>query len=637
MPPPRRFEARDLLRQVLLSHPAVAPDGSQVAYTRRTVEGGEYRYQIWVVPWRGGRPRRLTGGPVDLAPRFSPDGGRLLFLSNRSGRTQPWVLELDGGEAEQLAELDGEVAGAEWSPDGRRVLLLAPSGEQRFIVGDPESPVARRITDLNWRLDMVGLRDEFTSAWVVSAGGGRPRRVTGASYEVLGAAWHPDGKRIGVLADRTEHAGIWEKPQLWTVPADGGTPRLAARLTQEIAAARWSPGGTLALLGYDAETDDGGENLTLHVGGRRLAADLDRTLFNATAGDLDDLTARFPPPLAWLDDDSLVALVADEGRALPYRFGRDGSYEALAGGEVVAYGLGTGGGRVAVAACVDGQAGEIYAVEDGRLRALTRDGSRWFSPYVREPERVRAKVRGGPVVEGFLWRARGRQRGLVLHVHGGPHLAHGPVPWIEMTALADAGFHVIAANPRGTVGYGEEYGRAIAGAWGEVDQADFLRLVDWAIAEGLTDRSRVGVLGLSYGGFMVTYLMGRHPGRFAAGVAENPVTDHLAEYGSADAGVDIGRVAVGAEPWKNGERMRALSPAAQIHRNEAPLLLLQCEGDLRCPPVNSEIVFAILRSLGRPVEMVRYPEEFHLLFAVGRPDRRVDRVERIVDWFRRYL
>jgi dipeptidyl aminopeptidase/acylaminoacyl peptidase len=550
---------------------------------------------------------------------------------------QPWVLALDGGEAEQLAELDGDVGAAEWSPDGRRILLLAPSGEQRFVVGDPESPVARRITDLNWRLDMVGLRDQFTSAWVVPAAGGRARRITDASYEVAGVAWHPDGKRVGVLADRTERAGIWEKPQLYTVAADGGAPRRAARLAQEIVTARWSQSGTLALIGSDAETDDGGESLTLHVAGRQLAAELDRTLFNATASDIADLTARYPPPLHWLDDDSVVALVADEGRALPYRFGPDGSHEALASGEVVAYALGAGGDRVVVAACVDGQAGEIYAVEDGGLRALTRDGGRWFAPYAREPERVRARVRGGPVVEGFLWRAHGRARGLVLHVHGGPHLAHGPVPWIEMAALAGAGFHVLAANPRGSVGYGEEYARAIAGAWGEVDQADFLRLVDWAVAEGLTTRDRVGILGLSYGGYTVTYLMGRHPGRFAAGVAENPVSDHLAEYGSADGGVDIGRIAVGADPWEDGERMRALSPAAQIHRNEAPLLLLQCEGDLRCPPVNSEIVFAILRMLGRPVELVRYPEEFHLLFAVGRPDRRVDRVERIVDWFRRHL
>jgi dipeptidyl aminopeptidase/acylaminoacyl peptidase len=638
VPAARRFQARDVLRQVLISHPSVSPDGERVAYTRRTIEGGEYRSRIWSVPWRGGRARRLTGGDIDLRPRFSPDCERLLFLSNRSGRMQPWVLPLAGGEPTQLAELDGDVGLSEWSPDGSRVLLLAPSGEQRFAVGDPEEPVARRITDITWRLDMLGVRDQFTSAWVVNADGGRPRRLTEPNYEVADALWHPNGKRIGLLADRGPEAGLLERPQLFTVPMDGGGIRQVAALAQYVAAARWSAGERLALLGNDGENPAGWVNLTLHLAERgetrRLAPDLDRTIFDATVGDILDLTARNPPPLYWLDEETLVALVTAEGRSIPYRFGADGSYDVLVEGEVIAYALAAGGGRVAVAACVDGQAGEIYAVEQGALRPLTRDGSRWFRPFAREPERVRAKVRGGPRVEAFLWRARGRRRGLVLHVHGGPYLAHGPMPWMEMVALADAGFHVLAPNPRGSVGYGEEYARALHGAWGEVDEADFLRLVDWAIREGLVERDRVGVLGLSYGGLTVTYLLGRHPGRFAAGVAENPVTDYLAEYGNADGGPVIGAWAAGVEPWEDGERMRAASPVAEIHRNEAPLLLLQCDGDLRCPPVNSEIVFAILRSLGRPVEMVRYPEEFHLLFAVGRPDRRVDRVERIVDWFR---
>src|SRR5262249_19385051 len=120
--PTPRFEARALLRQVLLTTPAASPDGSQVAYVRRTVEGGLYRHRIWLVPWRGGRARPLTGGPNDTQPRWSPEGERLLFLSDRSGRTQPWVLPLAGGEPEQLVEVDGNVAAAEWSPDGRRVL-----------------------------------------------------------------------------------------------------------------------------------------------------------------------------------------------------------------------------------------------------------------------------------------------------------------------------------------------------------------------------------------------------------------------------------------------------------------------------------------------------------------------------------
>jgi len=79
------------------------------------------------------------------------------------------------------------------------------------------------------------------------------------------------------------------------------------------------------------------------------------------------------------------------------------------------------------------------------------------------------------------------------------------------------------------------------------------------------------------------------------------------------------------------------SPGALLHRNEAPLLLLQAEGDLRCPAGQTDIAFTMLRKLGRKVEMVRYPEESHVMLSIGRPDRRVDRLERIVDWFERYL
>jgi dipeptidyl aminopeptidase/acylaminoacyl peptidase len=212
------------------------------------------------------------------------------------------------------------------------------------------------------------------------------------------------------------------------------------------------------------------------------------------------------------------------------------------------------------------------------------------------------------------------------------------MPWMEMLAMADAGIHVVWCNPRGSSGYGDAFASAITGAWGEKDTSDLLAVIDHLIRAGRAERSRVGVVGLSYGGFMVHWLLGHAPGRFAAGVSENPVTDLAAEFGAADFGVDIGASGAGtAAPFDEPERWHRRSPASQIHRNEVPLLLLQCESDMRCPAVNSEIPFAILKSLGRPVEMVRYPDEFHSLLNSGRPDRRVDRLERIVGWFKTHL
>ena len=208
-----------------------------------------------------------------------------------------------------------------------------------------------------------------------------------------------------------------------------------------------------------------------------------------------------------------------------------------------------------------------------------------------------------------------------------------------MNALADAGVHVIYCNPRGSTSYGEKYAKDLEGVWGDPDGSDLLRIIEWAVdEEKIADRKKIGIMGLSYGGFMTNFMLARHPGVFAAAVSENPVTDLLGEWATSDFGRFIGRRAIGVQnPWEDVEAFLSRSPWVKIHLNHAPLLLLHAEADMRCTPGNSEMVFHILRSLGREVEMVRYPAETHLMLALGRPDRRVDRIERIVAWFEKHL
>jgi dipeptidyl aminopeptidase/acylaminoacyl peptidase len=207
-----------------------------------------------------------------------------------------------------------------------------------------------------------------------------------------------------------------------------------------------------------------------------------------------------------------------------------------------------------------------------------------------------------------------------------------------MLALADAGFHVLYPNPRGSSGYGEAFARAIHGRWGEVDGSDHLHLADWAVESGLADPQRIGVMGLSGGGYMTNWLLGHHPGRFRAGVSENPVSNWVSWYGGSDLSgyTDERFVGIGRLP-EDIDAFLAASPFMKIHQNTSPLLLLQSEADLRCPPEQSEVLFAILRSRGVRTRMVRYPGEPHFLAGIGRPDRRVDRMRRIVEWFREYL
>ena len=632
-----KFQGKDVLKQVVIGSLAVAPDGSSIVYMRRTVEDGKYARRLWRTNFDGAAPEQLTSAKAnDGRPRFSPDGRRLVFISDRSGKPQAWVINLAGGEPRQITDLDGGVGQADWSPDGSKLLLVGGSGEKRFIVGKPEDPTARRILDYTWRLDGAGIRDEHSSIWVTDVEDPKPKRITDASYSVTAAAWSHDGEQIALLADLGENAGLEEIPAVWTIGADGGKPKQVASLKGGVMNLAWAPGKEIAFTGVSHEGSPGWADVELHVGGRRLAADKNLNIQVTSYGDYQDTEQFGPPPLAWEDEDHIVALVSHHGYAHPYRFGLDGKVEALATPEATCSSLAVGGGRVAVVAASSDQPNEIFAVEDGKLKQLTSDGSKWWGPFARPVEHVQVKHPEGHSID--TWFVPGTTDALVINVHGGPNSSFGPTPWLEMSALADAGINVIYCNPRGSVSYGEKYARDLEGKWGGPDGSDLLRVIVWAVDEKKIDRKKIGIMGLSYGGFMTNWMLANHPGVFAAAVSENPVTDLIGEWATSDFGRFIGRRAVEKQnAWEHTAEYIDRSPFVRMHQNHAPLLLLHAENDMRCPPGQSEIVFHILRTLGREVEMIRYPQETHIMLAIGRPDRRVDRIERIVGWFTKHL
>ena len=159
---------------------------------------------------------------VDAAPRISPDGSAVLFTSDRHEKVaQAFVMNLSGGEPRMLPAVEGGVSAAEWSPDGRRVLLLGPSGVRRFSVGKPDDPTALAIDSLVWRVDGEGARDQRNAVWVVNANGrGKPSRVTPIEVDVTQPRWLHDG-RIGFLADLRPDF-VEERFRAYAVPPTAG-------------------------------------------------------------------------------------------------------------------------------------------------------------------------------------------------------------------------------------------------------------------------------------------------------------------------------------------------------------------------------------------------------------------------------
>jgi dipeptidyl aminopeptidase/acylaminoacyl peptidase len=354
----------------------------------------------------------------------------------------------------------------------------------------------------------------------------------------------------------------------------------------------------------------------------------------------------------WADARTLVVTASDRGRSQPWRIdlaedGRPNVRRRLVDGDIVTHMLAVGGGRIAWLGTDGTRAMELSTLDlddasstrMGRRRSTI--GSAWqrrFAPI--EMRLVQAPGDAGPI---DVWMAtpEGRADGrlpTIVDVHGGPLGAWAPAPHVEVILLASAGYRVVLPNIRGSATYGRDWIRPQLGDWGGVDAADVHRALDHVIDLGLADPERLGVMGLSYGGFMVNWLVGTTD-RFRAAVSENGVTNQVSDWANSDSGPEYDRASLLGDPFspEGIDKLWQQSPLRNVSNVQTPLLMLQAEADHRCPATDNEQFFIALRHLRRTVEYVLYPDEYHVYASSGRPDRRIDRNERIRAWFDRYL
>ncbi|MBA2265697.1 MAG: S9 family peptidase [Chloroflexi bacterium] len=651
---------RALVRaQVALESFRMTADGDTVIYALRRVIRGAYESHIWRRPYRGGRARQLTRGRVrDGSPDISPDGRRVAFVRSAVGTddavAQAWILPLDGGEPWQLTKLKHGVASVHWSPDGRRLALVAQAGDQRFVIGDDgpkgRKPVARRLTRLDFRDDESGHVVRRAHLWLVAARErAKPRQLTSGDFDVLHPAWAPDGRRIAFGADRGPDATIHPRLQVWSVGTDARPQiRELVGLAGDADRPAFSPDGRhLAFIGTDV--DDPPDEvppalwvLDLASGQpRSLTASLDRPVGEWAWCDL--LLSEEAPGPTWLSDETLSVIIGNRGRNVPYRVDLEGRAEPLTDPaiRIACAGIHAGGGRVAVSVAIDARAGDVHAVEDGALRAITRDGSTWQRRF---PTVTLSELElDGPAGPIHAWLASPTAAGrrtlpTILHLHGGPTGAWGPGGTLDAIALCAAGYRVLMPNIRGSTTFGGEWVRPLSASWGTVDAEDALASVDALVERGLADPKRLGLMGLSYGGFLTQWLIGVTD-RFAAASSENGVTNQVSTWANSYFGVHYNRRAGLGDPLTDAG-MRALwrsSPLRNAANIRTPLLMLQSEEDRICPASDNEQLFTALKVLGREVELILYPDEHHGMKSFGRPDRRIDRMERILAWFDRHL
>jgi dipeptidyl aminopeptidase/acylaminoacyl peptidase len=639
-----------------VSEPRLAPDGASVAFVVSTVDldDNAYRSRIWVAAVDGSTPPRAfsAGEKRDGRPRWSPDGRLLAFVSHRDDEgSELYVLPVrEGGEVVRLAAWPEEIEDVAWSPDGTRLAFTARQrDEQRYTSKEAKDRPPRRVTRLFSRVDGTGWTvDRPKHLFVVAADGStKPRPITSGPFDDEGLSWSPDGRRVAFVASRHDRWDLDLTSDIFTVDVDlASDPDRLTAMGEGWGAPSWSPdGGAIAAYWHNPAINPTHPQVAVVPLDGGPPTFLTRALDRSCA---PYPTAREP---VWSGADVLFT-VEDAGNVHLYRVAPDGDDKPrlVLGGDRVIAGFDARGDVLAFVATDPGTPSDLFVLVDGEERRITTIGARFPERHdISTPQRFVATSADGSEVEAWIMRPAGFAAGgrypMLLNIHGGPFTQYGNRFFDEFQVQAGAGYAVLYANPRGSSGYSEAWGRAIRGpkaadaagsGWGGVDYEDLMAVVDEAVRRfDFVDGERVGVLGGSYGGYMTSWIVG-HTDRFRAACSERAVNDVLAlEHGSDMAGVF--RTYLGVSHVEDPDEYRRWSPIEHVDAMRTPLLIMHSENDLRCPIAQADQLFVALRMLEREVEMVRFEGEGHELSRSGAPKHRVQRLQVLIEFFDRYL
>jgi dipeptidyl aminopeptidase/acylaminoacyl peptidase len=648
---PRPLEVDDLFRIRAVGNPRVSPDGAWVAYTVATtsLEDDRTTTRIWMAPTAGGDPLPMTmeSGSAS-SPAWSPDGRWLSFTASRgdSAQSQVWLLDRRGGEAQQLTEVEGGVGSFAWSPDATRLLLTVRDPEPKDSTrrrGAAEEPWV--IDRLQFKRDGQGYLtgDRRTHLYVFDVAGRKPTQLTAGRWDESAPAWSPDGRWVAFASNRSDDPDANSNTDLWVVPSDAEKVESPRRLTDYQGGdgnPAWSPDGRwiayltgtheprfdmyatrrLAIIPFDPARGDVPER-------RVLAETLDRNVSNPD----------FTP-----DGTGVLVGLEDEGTRQVARVDlASGEVTRLIGGEV-STGAWHAGPDGLLAAVIDEPhlPAEVFLARGldapARPTRLTHVNDSLIAALrLGEVTNIRAASRDGTPVEGWVVTPPDYQEGqrypTILRIHGGPNGQYDVGFNFEAQLLAANGYVVLFTNPRGSSGYGQDFGMALWQRWGIPDFEDVMAAVDHTIERGWADPERLGVGGWSYGGILTNYVITKTD-RFKGAITGASMALLVANFGHDH--YQLSNEREWGLPWESRELWEMLSPFNAVENVTTPTLVMGGEQDWNVPIQNSEQLYQALRRRGVPSELVVYPGQPHGLRV---PSYNKDRLERYLAWYDRWV
>lgn len=650
------FSDMDVFELEWAADPQISPDGSQIVYRRRGMDKMTDRRtsQLWLMNADGsGHVKLTTRDASESSPRWSPDGSRIAFASSsEADGSEIYIYWVASGKMARITQLERSPSDLSWSPDGTHIAFSMHVPESNPVLVKPhkkpkgakwaEHP--RVTTRLKHEADGVGyLEPGYSHLFVIPAEGGTARQITSGNYHHNSRpVWTPDGESLIFAANRHDDwAYDRRNSEIYTVSiSDGTITSLTDRNGPDYGPALSPDGNTIAYLGYDdkVQTYQVTKLYTMNLDGsgkKQITTGLDRSISD----------------LVWDEDgDGLYFMYDDEGNTKIGHTDLSGNTTVVAhdvGGTSIGrpYGGGSfsmsGDGTIAMNQTTPYYPAELAVTKMGweeaekisdlngdllDYRKLGETEEIWYNSSVDGRE-----IQGWIVKPPFF--DPDKTYPLIVENHGGPISNYGDRFSPEIQLYATAGYVVFYPNPRGSTGYGEEFGNLLYHNYPGNDYNDVMDGVDAVIDQGYVSEDSLYVTGGSAGGIMTAWIIGK-TNRFQASAVVKPVMNWISKTLTADNYYGYAYYRYPGQPWENFEEYWKFSPISLVGNVETPTLVMVGTADLRTPLSEAKQLYHALKLRKIETALVEIPDSFH--FISNRPSQLITKVDHVLAWFEKY-
>lgn len=628
------------IKHKVISTVRVSPDGGKVVYAvkeLKTIEGkSEFINHLFISDINNTNTIQLTQGEKNnINPKWSPDGKKIAFVSNRNGKNNLYCLNLAGGEAERLTDLKTGINDFKWSTTGNQIAFTSSDFETEEETGNKKSGNDWFFMNENFkqgRLHLLQLNKKDKN--------GIPQ-ITTLSKEnrhINSFSWSPDDQWIAYA--HAASGGVEDNTfcDISMIKISSGEVKVIANSPVGENQPLFSPDGKfIAYYNLDEKGIWGGKTsvkiFALENGSVQTLADTPNGPAELIGWSSNGKTIYTLEPFH--TSTKIFSLSSDGKQATEWTTGTKG---VLSGLELNSKGTHFGFTFQNTSIPQDGY---ISSTNSFSALKISNINPELANLPVPKTELISWKSFDGMEIEGLLTYPlnyeAGKKYPFILNIHGGPAgvfsenfiAVSGIYP---LAALAENDIFILRPNPRGSNGYGLKFREANHRDWGGGDYKDLMAGVDYAISKGWADANKMGVMGWSYGGFMSSWIVG-HNNRFKVASIGAPAVDLVTQDLTDDIPGFLPSY-MEKQPYEDWKVYDDHSPLRFVQNVKTPVLLQHGQADVRVPFSQGIMYYNALKRRGVPVRFLVLPRQPH---GPAEPSMILKTAQTNLSWMLHYL